>query len=199
MHDVVGHSLAVILAQAESAQYLQDDDTRDPEADDGEHRDLGPHLAPGRAPGARPRPAAAPRRRPHRRPRQLVDGVRASGHEVVATEVGTPQPLPPELEVVAYRVLQEMLTNAIKHGQRDRPVLVERHWEGDLRIEVRNVIDASAAETQPLRAMAEPVPEPPARGSTGCGAGSSRSAGGSTYAVATRPAARPSPRRRGCR
>ena len=67
-----------------------------------------------------------------------------------STEVGTPQPLPPELEVVAFRVLQEMLTNAIKHGRRDRPVLVERHWEGELRIEVRNVIDASAAETQPL-------------------------------------------------
>src|SRR5262245_18285464 len=64
----------------------------------------------------------------------LIDGVRASGHEVVTTEVGTPQPMPPELEVVAFRVLQEMLTNAIKHGRRDRPVLVERHWEGDLRI-----------------------------------------------------------------
>ena len=60
--------------------------------------------------------------------------------------------------MVAFRVLQEMLTNAIKHGQRDQPVLVERHWEGELRIEVRNVIDTSAPETQPL-AMAEPVPE----------------------------------------
>ena len=28
MHDVVGHSLAVILAQAESAQYLEDADTQ---------------------------------------------------------------------------------------------------------------------------------------------------------------------------
>ncbi len=43
--------------------------------------------------------------------------------------------------MVAYRVLQEMLTNAIKHGRRDEPVFVERHWEGELRIEVRNVID----------------------------------------------------------
>jgi signal transduction histidine kinase len=31
-----------------------------------------------------------------------------------------------------------MLTNAIKHGRRDQPVHVERHWEGDLRIEVQN-------------------------------------------------------------
>ena len=52
----------------------------------------------------------------------LVDGVRASGHEVASTEVGTPQPLPPDLEVVAFRVLQEMLTNAIKHGRRGAPI-----------------------------------------------------------------------------
>jgi signal transduction histidine kinase len=70
----------------------------------------------------------------------LVEGVRASGHVVESTMVGTPQPMPPELEVVAFRVLQEMLTNAIKHGRRDRPVLVERHWEGDLRIEVQNAV-----------------------------------------------------------
>ena len=46
--------------------------------------------------------------------------------------------------MVAFRVLQEMLTNALKHGRRGEPILVERHWEGELRIEVRNVIDTSA-------------------------------------------------------
>jgi len=48
--------------------------------------------------------------------------------------------MPPELEVVAFRVLQEMLTNAIKHGRRDLPVQVERHWDDDLRIEVQNAV-----------------------------------------------------------
>ena len=51
----------------------------------------------------------------------LVDGLRASGHPVVSSEVGAPQPLPPELEVVAFRVLQEMLTNAIRHGRSRGP------------------------------------------------------------------------------
>jgi signal transduction histidine kinase len=92
---------------------------------------------------------------------QLVDGVRASGHEVVTTESGTPQPLPPELDLVAHRVTQEMLTNAIKHGRNDRPVIIERHWpdglwERDLRIEVRNAALAGAEETQPITLTAEP-------------------------------------------
>jgi signal transduction histidine kinase len=85
---------------------------------------------------------------------------------VISTEIGSAQPLPPELDIVAFRVLQEMLTNAIKHGQRDQPVLVERHWEGELRIEVRNVIDTSAPETQPL-VMAEPIPEHSGQGLDG--------------------------------
>ena len=41
VHDVVGHSLAVILAQAESAQYRRGRRHRDAEGDDGDHRDVG--------------------------------------------------------------------------------------------------------------------------------------------------------------
>lgn len=136
VHDVVGHSLAVILAQAESAQYLDADTqklklTMENIATSARSslQDVRHVLTPTAAEQARPGSLEA-----------LLAGVTESGHEVVSSEVGTAQPLPPELEVVAYRVLQEMLTNAIKHGRRDEPVFVERHWEGELRIEVRNVI-----------------------------------------------------------
>ena len=97
----------------------------------------------------------------------LVEGVRASGHEVVSSEVGAPQPMPPELEVVAFRVLQEMLTNAIKHGRRDRPVRVERHWEGDLRIEVQNAVDTAPEETRPIAVAGEPEGAEAATGGQG--------------------------------
>jgi signal transduction histidine kinase len=146
VHDVVGHSLAVILAQAESAQYLDDSD---PQA----MKDTMAKIATSARTSLRdvrqvlsdtPQPAAQPGGLD-----SLVDGVRASGHEVVSTEIGSPRPLPPELEVVAFRVLQEMLTNAIKHGRRDSPVYVERHWEGELRVEVRNVVDLSPFATPP--------------------------------------------------
>jgi signal transduction histidine kinase len=165
VHDVVGHSLAVILAQAESGQYVPDDD---PEAlkktlatiagsarsslQDVRHVLTPPNESAAASTGAF---------------EALVEGVRASGHEVLVDEVGTPQPLPPELDVAAHRVAQEMLTNAIKHGRRDRPVRVERHWpqgvwDRDLRIEVSNVAEHAHDDTQPIQ-----VADPPGRGIDG--------------------------------
>ncbi|CAN5515443.1 histidine kinase [soil metagenome] len=154
VHDVVGHSLAVILAQAESAQYLPDDDPDALKATmatiatsaRGSLQDVRQVLSATQQPG-QSRPGGLD---------SLIEGVRASGHEVLATEVGIPQPLPPELEVVAFRVLQEMLTNAIRHGRRDRPVQVERHWpdvawQGDLRIEVINGEHGHLDDTRPLQ------------------------------------------------
>ncbi|MFC7497370.1 MULTISPECIES: sensor histidine kinase [unclassified Nocardioides] len=160
VHDVVGHSLAVILAQAESAQYIEDADTqRLKQTMQNIATSARTSLDDVRQVLASTSTAApAGQRTRHVDLDGLVDGVRASGHEVVTTEVGTPQPMPPELEVVAFRVLQEMLTNAIKHGRRDRPVLVERHWEGDLRIEVQNTIAAGTDETRPIALPAEPPP-----------------------------------------
>jgi len=158
VHDVVGHSLAVILAQAESAQYLKDADTQGlKQTMTNIATTARTSLEDVRQVLSSTNGTAAPTTRQGSLD-SLIDGVRASGHEVTSTEVGAPQPLPPELEVVAFRVLQEMLTNAIKHGHRGAPILVERHWEGELRIEVRNVIDTGADETQPL-VLADPVPE----------------------------------------
>jgi signal transduction histidine kinase len=157
VHDVVGHSLAVILAQAESAQYLDDTDpaalkrtmtniatSARTSLDDVRHVLASTQGA-----------TVAPVDRPDLE--SLLDGVRASGHLVESTVVGNPQPMPPDLEVVAFRVLQEMLTNAIKHGRRDRPVLVERHWDGELRVEVQNAVLPDSArpahETQPINGV----------------------------------------------
>ncbi|HWU23331.1 MAG TPA: histidine kinase, partial [Nocardioides sp.] len=137
VHDVVGHSLAVILAQAESAQYLPDDDPARLK------QTLATIAGSARSSlqDVRHVLGATDGRPPNGGLDTLIDGVRASGHEVLSTEIGDPRPLPPELATVAYRVLQEMLTNAIRHGRRDEPVRVERHWQDELRIEVGNVVD----------------------------------------------------------
>ncbi len=143
VHDVVGHSLTVILAQAESAQYVDDPErlkqTMRTIASSARTslQDVRQVLTPG-TDGTALRTGAL---------EELVESVRASGHTVVSSEVGEARPLPPELAVVAYRVLQEMLTNAIKHGRREAPVFVERHWATDhLLIAVRNLIDEDATE-----------------------------------------------------
>jgi signal transduction histidine kinase len=52
-----------------------------------------------------------------------------------------------------------MLTNAIKHGSRRVPIVVERHWEGELRLEVRNPVDpVETVETDAADGLAETQP-----------------------------------------
>ena len=144
VHDVVGHSLAVILAQAQSAQYLRDDELdkmRETMATvaDSARRSLGDVRAV--LTGTRDQASAASAGL-----ETLISGVRAAGNEVVERVDGTPRPLSPELAEVAYRVLQEMLTNALKHGREGGPVWVRQIWPeqpgGRLTIEVHNLIDA---------------------------------------------------------
>ncbi len=72
-----------------------------------------------------------------------------------------------------------MLTNAVKHGSRDEPVFVERHWPdgsfaGELRIEVRNTVGASRVRRRTARV------------STACATGSSRRVAGSTCGAGRR-------------
>lgn len=141
VHDVVGHSLAVILAQAESGQYIDDTArlkktlqtiaTSARSSLQDVRQVLSSTQDPTTAPGSADQLD------------DLIAGVRTGGHEIVETEVGTPVPLPPETGAVAYRVLREMLTNAIKHGRRDQPIGVTRQWLSteEVLIVVTNGID----------------------------------------------------------
>ena len=143
VHDVVGHSLAVILAQAESAQFLDEADTQEL------RRSMANIASSARGSLQDVRQVLTSTNDPLTGPadlRELVDGVRTSGHDVRFTEAGTSRPLPPELASVAYRVLQEMLTNAIRHGSREAPLEVELEWAELLRIQVVNTLDRGTAE-----------------------------------------------------
>lgn len=140
VHDVVGHSLAVVLAQAESAQYLPDDDpaalrramasiATSARTSLVDVRQVLASIDGGHAEGPAPRGTLD----------TLLDDVRAAGTPVEENTAGTARPLSPELETVTYRVLQEMLTNALKHGARGEPVHVARVWDEDLLLTVENV------------------------------------------------------------
>ncbi|MFD7591807.1 sensor histidine kinase [Kitasatospora sp. NPDC059812] len=66
----------------------------------------------------------------------LVDGVRRAGLPVELTVTGERRAVPPGVELAAYRVVQEALTNTVKHaGGADAAVTVE-YAPGHLRVEV---------------------------------------------------------------
>jgi signal transduction histidine kinase len=65
----------------------------------------------------------------------LVAGVRGAGLAVELTVTGTPAPLPPGLGLAAYRVVQEALTNVIKHAGGARTVVLIS-WTAELEITV---------------------------------------------------------------
>jgi signal transduction histidine kinase len=53
----------------------------------------------------------------------MVDGVRQAGMSVDVLVEGTSREVPATIDLAAYRVVQEALTNAVKHAP-DRPVTV---------------------------------------------------------------------------
>jgi signal transduction histidine kinase len=141
VHDVVGHSLAVILAQAESGRYLPDDD---PSALKSA---LATIATSARASLGDVREVLSATGDTTDDLDKLIDNLRAGGHEVVTGHDGRPRPLPEAQRAVAYRVLQEMLTNAIRHGLRGGALTVRRTWSPDaLGIEVRNGIEPAPGD-----------------------------------------------------
>jgi len=167
VHDVVGHSLAVILAQAESAQYVEHSDPEALKATMAKIavaartslRDVRQVLSETRDPDSGSAGVAPEQAELSDGLETLIDSVRESGHRVESFETGERRPLPPELETVAFRVLQEMLTNAIRHGRRDLPIVVERRWGDGLRIRVRNSIDVPVDAPGPDGEATSEVPE----------------------------------------
>lgn len=147
VHDVVGHSLAVILAQAESAQFLDPADQQKMQetfaniaaTSRRSLSDVRSVLAPAGETAANATPGDADLN-------DLVEGVRAAGNDVETSVSGIPRPLPPEIHAVTYRTLQEMLTNALKHGRRGGRVSVEQHWGDELLLRVVNPVDVANAD-----------------------------------------------------
>ncbi|NEB04032.1 histidine kinase [Streptomyces sp. SID13726] len=72
----------------------------------------------------------------------LVDRVRAAGTPVGVSVSLPPEPLPPGVDLTAYRVVQEALTNTIKHAPGAEAV-VTVGWTGD-RLEIE-VMDTGGA------------------------------------------------------
>lgn len=139
MHDVVSHSLAVMVSQAEGGR-LSDPDS--PGAGvfatiAGVGRDalrdmrglLGVLRADG---GTAPQPGLGDLS-------DLLDQVRGTGVRVAVREVGDARPLRPAVDLTAYRVIQEGLTNVIKHAGATATADMTLAWRPDgLRITIKD-------------------------------------------------------------
>jgi signal transduction histidine kinase len=62
--------------------------------------------------------------------------MRQTGLPVEATMEGTPHHLPPGVDLTAYRVVQEALTNALKHGAGATARVVVRYGNDALDLEI---------------------------------------------------------------
>ncbi|MER6562905.1 histidine kinase [Streptomyces sp. NPDC001027] len=66
----------------------------------------------------------------------LIGRVRDTGLRVDLTVTGPPRPLPPGLELAAYRVVQEGLTNTVKHASGATAAVTVDYGPHQLRVEV---------------------------------------------------------------
>ncbi|MFJ9905873.1 sensor histidine kinase [Streptomyces sp. NPDC101152] len=123
LHDVVAHNVSVMVVQADGAAYVLDaapdqakkaletisSTGRQALAEmrrllgvlrTGEHKEVGEYV---------PQPDVE-------QIDELVEQCRTSGLPVDFKVEGTPRPLPSGVELTAYRIVQEALTNTRKHG-----------------------------------------------------------------------------------
>jgi signal transduction histidine kinase len=68
----------------------------------------------------------------------LLAQIRRAGLPVELHVEGDPRPLPPAIDLSAYRIVQEGLTNALKHAGAHRADVEVRYGAGEVRIEVRD-------------------------------------------------------------
>jgi signal transduction histidine kinase len=68
----------------------------------------------------------------------LIDRIAFAGLPVEVRISGEPRPLPSGVDLTAYRIIQEALTNALKHGDGTKAEVTVRYADHYLRVEVLN-------------------------------------------------------------
>jgi signal transduction histidine kinase len=80
----------------------------------------------------------------------LVDRISFAGLPVEVRLSGEPRPLPQGVDVTAYRIIQEALTNALRHGDGGRAQVTVRHADHALRVEILSTGPSVLTGTAPV-------------------------------------------------
>ncbi|MFI8193569.1 sensor histidine kinase [Streptomyces sp. NPDC085946] len=166
LHDVVTHHVTAMVVQADAAQFLL---TSAPDrageglsavSDTGRRALtelrylLGVLEATGESASADP--ARASRAPTLGRLGDLVEQARRSGQPVEFSEQGERRAQSVDVELTAYRVVQEALTNAMKYAAGQPTRVLVRH--GEERIEIKVTTDGPTASPAAAPAVRKPDP-----------------------------------------
>jgi signal transduction histidine kinase len=143
LHDVIAHSVSVMTVQAGAVRRLlkpeQDKERAALETVESTGRQaltemrrlVGLLREHGAMPEFTPQPGMGTID-------DLLDGVRAAGLPVELEVAGAPRELPPGVDLAAYRVVQEALTNALKYAGPAHAWVAVRWRDRELELEIAN-------------------------------------------------------------
>ena len=146
LHDVVSHNVSVMVVQAGAARQTLTSEPEDAVAAllavESAGRDamtelrhllgvLAPSAAGEDEPELSPQPSLS-------RLGPLIDRIAFAGLPVDVRISGEPRTLPSGVDLTAYRIIQEALTNALKHGDGVKAEVTVRYADHYLRVEVLN-------------------------------------------------------------
>ncbi|HEX2381183.1 MAG TPA: sensor histidine kinase [Acidimicrobiales bacterium] len=142
LHDVVAHSMGVIAVQAGVGAHVIDTDPEEAKhtleaisqtsrSTLAEIRRMLGVLRDDQGASYTPAPGLADLDK-------LLRDVSGAGLEVSVRSEGTRAELPPGVDFTAYRIVQEALTNVLKHAGRARATVVVGYEDGALRLEIED-------------------------------------------------------------
>ncbi|MFF7341507.1 sensor histidine kinase [Streptomyces sp. NPDC008163] len=143
MHDILSHAVSLMIVQAEAGPVAvrtapeRAEAAFDAISETGRdamvqlRRMLGVLREEGQGPGAPRSPQPALDGLP-----ALVERVRSSGLAVTLTVTGPERPLPRDTDSAVYRIVQEALTNAVKHAAATEAAVLLAYGESSLTVSV---------------------------------------------------------------
>ncbi|WP_327104121.1 sensor histidine kinase [Nonomuraea glycinis] len=179
LHDIVSHNVSLMVVQAATAREVLSTMPGEAEAAlravEGAGRDAMTELrhllgllAPSPSGDDEPYGAELAPQPSLSRLSPLIDRVAFAGLPVEVRISGEPRPLPAGIDVTAYRIVQESLTNALKHGDGVKAEVTIRYADRYLRLEVLNTgpsVLTGRADPPPRRPR--PPQDGPGRGLLG--------------------------------